>query len=200
MSPPSLVSSASPPSLARLPFSPSHLALHAELSSFHQQFAAGETPSWFTGLPADIKTYLVPANTAAAAAPTLASSSTSAFPTLIVSNVTAAAGNASAYGTGTAVAPYPYAAPYGTGASNTTAIANNGTAIVANGTAAVRTTGSASLTVTSLVGVGAGGATTSRSAGTGTATARQATGAAVPTAVMHAGLLGAAGVMAAFAL
>ncbi|RMY48928.1 hypothetical protein D0865_07806 [Hortaea werneckii] len=166
-------------------------AVSSEIAS---QFSAGETPTWFTALPSDVQTYLVPLATNSAAASSA------------LANITAAAPNA------TLVAPT-------TGMANMTAVSSgmassigsNSTAVtsVSRGTlgssSATSSSGSSSTSGSdsdSDSGSGAGGAGSSSgsSGSSDSSSSSSSAGASMPTAVMGAGIMGAAGIVGLFAL
>ncbi|KAI7365795.1 hypothetical protein KC336_g21373, partial [Hortaea werneckii] len=84
-------------------------AVSSEIAS---QFSAGETPTWFTALPSDVQTYLIPLATNSAAASSA------------LANITAAAPNA------TLVAPT-------TGMANMTAVSSGMASSVGSNSTAV---------------------------------------------------------------
>ncbi|KAK5115956.1 hypothetical protein LTR62_000412 [Meristemomyces frigidus] len=154
----------------------------AASSEISAEFAAGSTPTWFTALPTDIQTYLVPAIASATAGTngtTVAGSGTNGTS---VAGVAASTGFPVASANGTAVIPVPV-----------TTI--NGTA-VATGLAGGNMTGSAS-------GSGrtssAAGSSATRSSGSASASSSSAAG-AVPTAVVGMGFAGVVAVAGLFAL
>jgi hypothetical protein len=179
-------------------------AVGSEIAS---QFAAGETPTWFTALPTDIQGYLVPTDLAGVSSLTAAASS-------LVSSASSAGftgvGNAS---TSTPITTAP--GVIGTG----TLINNNGTSVVApngtiignnNGTAAGNSSSSLSSGLSSSASTrsssnsqttsGSGsGSNSGSNSGSSSSTASEA-GAAMPTAFFGMGLAGAVGMIGVLAL
>lgn len=165
-------------------------------SQIASEFAAGETPSWYSAIPSDIKTYLNPSNSAAASS--------------IVSDLSSQITGMASIGTASALQP------------NMTALSGNSTAVrasqsailssihaqnssvIANATAAGTSSGmmnSASMTgagSSSTGGAGAGGS--SQSSGSSGSSSSSSAGASMPTAIYGMSLAGAVGLVGVLAL
>ncbi|KAK5123064.1 hypothetical protein LTR85_003260 [Meristemomyces frigidus] len=145
-------------------------AVSSEIAS---EFAAGNTPTWFTALPSDIQTYLVPAATTAA-------NITSANATTILGTATGIAANSSAVS----------GAQSGILAS---ASAHNSSVIsrASLGTSTASSSGSSSSST---------GSSSGSSGSSSGSSSSSSAGASMPTAIIGAGLAGALGVVGLFAL
>jgi len=138
------------------------------------------TPSWFAALPTAVQTYLIGPSTTA--------------------NASGIAANATAAGVANATATGIYNST--TGLNGT--VPGNGSAVLTT----IRTTNSAGMTVAIVSTVRATGASASGAAATGAsvvtsavgASATSRAGAAIPTAVMGAGLAGIVGLVGMLAL
>ncbi|KAI9656791.1 MAG: hypothetical protein M1821_003430 [Bathelium mastoideum] len=170
-----VLQTALPPSIISLALTNSAAASSAIAS----EFAGGQTPSWFSALPSDVQTYLVPVATTAAASITSAESSIIASASSFISSAN----------------------------SSLSAVASNLTASAANSTAtSAAGNSSSSLTTTSSSGASStlGGSTGSLGSGgassTGAGSSTSSAGAALPTAIIGGGLAGALGLLGVLAL
>lgn len=158
-------------------------AVSSEIAS---QFAAGETPSWYSALPTDIQSYFAP--TDAAAVSSASSVLSSAAANLTSNPITSAP---TVLGTGTLLPG---------GVNGTSAIAGgNGTAINGSGNnTSLSTSASLSATTTSNGGAGETGTGTSESGSDASSTADSDSGASMVTVygMSLAGALGVVGVLA----
>ncbi|KAK3068024.1 hypothetical protein LTR53_014726 [Teratosphaeriaceae sp. CCFEE 6253] len=151
----------------------------AASSEIAAQFAAGQTPTWFSALPSDIKTYLVPLATNPAALSSAAGNVTGA------ANATGILG-----GNGTAIG--------GVAQSSSAALNSSASSVVAVGSSSSAAAGMASMT--------ASGAATSASASAASATGASGSSStasaagAIPTAVVGMGLAGVVGFVGLLAL
>lgn len=165
----------------------------AVASEIQSQFAAGETPSWYSALPTDVQGYLVPTDAGGVSSLTAAASS-------LVSSASIAGGNA----TSNAITSAPSVT--GTGglpAGSAGTLIQNGTVTSGgNGTSAA---GNSSTQLTSRTASGPNSAATSDSTGTSggsddSTTTDSEGAAAAPTAFLGMGLAGALGVVGILAL
>ncbi|KAF2233580.1 hypothetical protein EV356DRAFT_567840 [Viridothelium virens] len=156
----------------------------AASSVIASEFAGGQTPSWFTALPTDIQTYLVPAATPASVASAAATSGAGSISSALGSLTSAASSLISSANSSISAA-----------ASNLTATAANITA-----TATGRNSSSLITSTSSTLGstASSGGSTGASSAAAGSSSS--SAGAALPTAVIGGGLAGALGLIGMLAL
>lgn len=159
-------------------------AVSSEIAS---QFAAGETPSWYSALPTDIQSYFAP--TDAAAVSSASSVLSSAAANLTSNPITSAP---TVLGTGTLLPG---------GVNGTSAIGGNGTAINGSGNnTSLSTSASLSATTTSNGGAGETGTGTSESGSDASSTADSDSGASMVTGLYGMSLAGALGVVGVLAL
>jgi hypothetical protein len=177
----------------------------AVASEIASQFAAGETPTWFSALPSDIQGYLAPTDMAGVSSLTAAASSLVTGGVSAVSNATSSASSASI-----TTAP----GSLGTGSpllgANGTVAAPNGTLVGPNGTTNGNTTNLSSSSSSSSTGSSSGsgsgsgsGSNSGSNSGSGSSS-ESSTGvsdsAAAPTAFYGIGLAGVVGMVGVLAL
>ncbi|KAK4543675.1 hypothetical protein LTR36_005320 [Oleoguttula mirabilis] len=150
-------------------------------SQIASEFAAGQTPTWFTALPSDIQTYLVPVATNSAALSSAVANITAAANATIIATATGIAGNASAVS----------GAQSGILASASAA----NSSVISRASLGTSTAGS------SATSTGSGSSSTSGSSGSSSGSSSSSSaGASMPTAIIGAGLAGVLGVVGLFAL
>jgi uncharacterized membrane protein YgcG len=176
----------------------------AVASEIASQFAAGETPTWYSALPTDIQSYLMPSDAAGVSSLTAAASSLVTGGVSAVTNATSSASSASittapgSLGTGS-----PLLGPNGTVATP------NGTLVGPNGTTNGNSTNlsssmSSSSSGSSSSGSGSGSGSNSGSNSGSGSSSESSTGtsdsAAAPTAFYGIGLAGVVGMVGVLAL
>ncbi|KAI7157776.1 hypothetical protein KC349_g5373 [Hortaea werneckii] len=166
-------------------------AVSSEIAS---QFSAGETPTWFTALPSDVQTYLVPLATNSAAASSALANITAAAPNATLVAPTTGMANMTAVSSG-------MASSIGSNSTAVTSVSRGtlGSSSATSGSGSSSTSGSDS---DSDSGSGSGGAGSSSgsSGSSDSSSSSSSAGASMPTAVMGAGIMGAAGIVGLFAL
>jgi hypothetical protein len=175
----------------------------AVASEIASQFAAGETPTWYSALPTDIQSYLMPSDMAGVSSLTAAASSLVTGGVSALTNSTSSASSASittapgSLGTGS-----PLLGPNGTVATP------NGTLIGPNGTVNGNTTNlSSSMSSSSTGGSSSSGSGSGSNSGSNSgsgSSSESSTGvsdsAAAPTAFYGIGLAGVVGMVGVLAL
>lgn len=172
-------------------------AVSSEIAS---EFAHSETPTWFTALPSDIQTYLVPAITDSAALSSLIANATSAgaggiITSAPVANTSAIARNGTS---ATAAASGIIASNSANGTANGTALAGgqtlSSTGMTTTGSSTATKSGSSSGSSSGSTAGAAGASGSAKSSSTSTG------GASLPTAIYGMSLAGAVGLVGLFAL
>ncbi|TKA71726.1 hypothetical protein B0A49_05732 [Cryomyces minteri] len=185
----SVLQTALPQSLVQMAFTNS-AGVSSEIAS---QFAAGATPTWFTALPSDIQTYLVPLATNGAAFSSAVANATGVVGAPGV-NATAIAGNTTAIG----VAQSSILSSIAAANSSTVANATSAGVVNLSSTASITGSGSSSGSSSSAARTSTS-SRTSASAAAGSSSTSSA-GASLPTAVVGMGLAGVVGFVGMLAL
>ncbi|GAB1736913.1 hypothetical protein NU219Hw_g8938t1 [Hortaea werneckii] len=164
-------------------------AVSSEIAS---QFSAGETPTWFTALPSDVQTYLVPLATNSAAASSALANITAAAPNATLVAPTTGMANMTAVSSG-------MASSVGSNSTAVTSVSRGtlGSSSATSGSGSSSTSGSDS---DSDSGAGGAGSSSGSSDSSDSSSSSSSAGASMPTAVMGAGIMGAAGIVGLFAL
>ncbi|KAI7277997.1 hypothetical protein KC345_g6211 [Hortaea werneckii] len=165
-------------------------AVSSEIAS---QFSAGETPTWFTALPSDVQTYLIPLATNSAAASSALANITAAAPNATLIAPTTGMANMTAVSSGMASSI----------GSNSTAVTSVSRATLGSSSATSGSGSSSTSGSDSDSGSGPGGAGSSSgssSSSDSSSSSSSSAGASMPTAIMGAGIMGAAGIVGLFAL
>lgn len=161
-------------------------AVESEIAS---QFAAGETPGWFSALPTDVQGYLNPTDAAGVSSLLGASSTLSSVAANLTSSPVTAA--PTVLGTGTLLP----------GGSNGTVISGgNGTAIGGGNNTSLSTSASLSASTTSNGGADETGSSTSSGADASSTDDSADSGASIVTGMLGMSLAGAVGVVGVLAL
>ncbi|RMZ10505.1 hypothetical protein D0862_03233 [Hortaea werneckii] len=164
-------------------------AVSSEIAS---QFSAGETPTWFTALPSDMQTYLVPLATNSAAASSALANITAAAPNATLVAPTTGMANMTAVSSG-------MASSVGSNSTAVTSVSRGtlGSSSATSGSGSSSTSGSDS---DSDSGAGGAGSSSGSSGSSDSSSSSSSAGASMPTAIMGAGIMGAAGIVGLFAL
>ncbi|RMY18239.1 hypothetical protein D0867_05462 [Hortaea werneckii] len=167
-------------------------AVSSEIAS---QFSAGETPTWFTALPSDVQTYLVPLATNSAAASSALANITAAAPNATLIAPTTGMANMTAVSSG-------MASSVGSNSTAVTSVSRGtlGSSSATSGSGSSSTSGSDSDSDSGSGAGGAGSSSGSSGSSDSSSSSSSSAGASMPTAVMGAGIMGAAGIVGLFAL